>query len=172
VIATVTEGPATFDRVDRVKAAMGQRTERHDHELWILGGPLRFTVDGVERWVPRGFTTDGSSLPVVGTRAGLVGPGAGARRWPVVIHDWLYTQPGVSKRYADHVLGALLSDRGAKSVGAVAVLACRLLGGPAWAAYQHTGPLIFDARPEPLVAAGPMASGGATPAPQEGHGGG
>ena len=62
--ARIVERPARFDRVDRVKAAVGQPVLPGDDRFWILGDPLVAQVDGGERIeVPVGFTTDGASVP-------------------------------------------------------------------------------------------------------------
>ena len=62
--ARIVERPARFDRVDRVKAAVGQPVLPGDDRFWILGDPLVVQVDGGERIeVPVGFTTDGASVP-------------------------------------------------------------------------------------------------------------
>jgi hypothetical protein len=64
ISARIVERPARFDRVDRVKAAVGQPVLPGDDRFWILGDPLVVQVDGGERIeVPVGFTTDGASVP-------------------------------------------------------------------------------------------------------------
>ena len=65
--ARIVQRPARFDRVDRVKAVVGQPVLPGDDRFWILGDPLVVQVDGGERIeVPVGFTTDGA----VGSRMG------------------------------------------------------------------------------------------------------
>ena len=62
--ARIVARPARFDRVDRVKMAVGQPVLPGDDRFWILGDPLVVQVDGGERIeVPVGFTTDGASVP-------------------------------------------------------------------------------------------------------------
>jgi hypothetical protein len=60
------------------------------------------------------------------------------------VHDWLYSQPGVSKSHADRVFRALLHSEGASSWQAKLMYAAVVVGG--WRAYrqdQRRGPRIF-----------------------------
>ena len=111
--ARIVQRPARFDRVDRVKAVVGQPVLAGDDRFWILGDPLVVQVDGGERIeVPVGFTTDGASVP--GWAQTLTGwePWQDPQRWAGVVHDWLYSQPGVSKSHADAVFRAGLRPKG------------------------------------------------------------
>ena len=105
--ARIVERPARFDRVDRVKEAVGQAVLAGDDRFWLLGDPLIVQVEGGERIeVPVGFTTDGASVP--GWAQTLTGwePWADPQRWAGVVHDWLCSQPGASKSHADQVFRA------------------------------------------------------------------
>jgi hypothetical protein len=61
--ATIIARPEHFDRVDRVKAAVGEEILAGDERFWILGEPLVVDVDGERIEIPTGFTTDGASVP-------------------------------------------------------------------------------------------------------------
>ncbi len=49
ISAKIVQRPARFERVDRVKAAVGQPVLPGDDRFWILGDPLIVQVDGGER---------------------------------------------------------------------------------------------------------------------------
>jgi len=145
ISARIVERPARFDRVDRVKEAVGQPVLPGDDRFWILGDPLVVEVDSGERIeVPVGFTTDGASVP--GWAQALTGwePWADPQRWAGVVHDWLYSQRGVSKSHADDVFRAVLASEGASSWKRKLMYAAVVAGG--WWAYradQARGPRIF-----------------------------
>jgi hypothetical protein len=88
ISAKIVERPARFDRVDRVKEAVGQPVLADDDRFWILGGRLVAQV-GVKEWIeiPVGFTTDGASVP----------------RWAQEL----------TKSHADNVFRAVLVSKGA-----------------------------------------------------------
>jgi Protein of unknown function (DUF1353) len=143
MLAAVLERPTTFDRVDLVKAALGDEPVPGDEKLWILGGDLIFEVDAATRCVPRGFTTDGGSVPPLVRRACGWTPFAPPERWPVVAHDWLYAHRGISRVWADAVLAALLASEGADWWSAAVIhRGVRLLGGATHAAHAEAGPMI------------------------------
>ena len=74
ISARVVDRPARFDRVDRVKAVVGQPVLPGDDQFWILGDPLVVQVEGGERIeVPVGFTTVGSGMGADVDRLGTVG---------------------------------------------------------------------------------------------------
>jgi hypothetical protein len=136
--------PATFDRVDRVKAAVGQPVLYGDDRLWILGQALTAIVDGDLVTVPRGFTTDGASIPRFGTWLTGWGPWEEPQRWGAIVHDWLYCSSGVSKAWADRAFRAVLASEGAGIVRRWAMyLAVRLFGGHAYRIDQASGPMIY-----------------------------
>ena len=114
--AKVVQAPARFDRVDRAKRAVGQQVLAGDDRFGILGDPLIVQVGDERIEVPVVFTTDGASVP--GWPSGSPGWDAWSdpQRWAGVAHDWLYSQPGVSKSYADQVFRALLASQGASAV--------------------------------------------------------
>jgi hypothetical protein len=142
--ARVIERPTRFDRVDRVKAVVGQPIEPGDDRFWILGDPLVIEVDGERIEVPVGFTTDGASVPGWAERLTGWEPWEDPQRWAGVAHDWLYTQPGVSKTHADNVFRALLESEGADRFKRNLMYVAVVIGG--WSAYrrgQARGPRIF-----------------------------
>jgi hypothetical protein len=160
--ATIDHRPGTFDRVDRVKAAVNEPALAGDDRLWILGGPLTATLHpaGGPAWtvtVPRGFVTDGASVPwtiqtVTGWR-----PWDEPQRWGAIVHDWLYScngrpvtghpdlgiLPAVAKRDADRAFRAVLRAAGAHPVRYTAMyLAVHLFAGSAYRSDQATGPTV------------------------------
>lgn len=143
--ATITARPATFDRVDQVKAAVGQPVLAGDSRLWILGDDLVVAVNGEPLTVPRGFTTDGASIPKAGQWFTGWDPWEPPQRWAAICHDWLYTQAGISKIFADRVFHAVLRSEGANTYQrTVMSLAVVLFGGHAYRVDQKQGPMIYE----------------------------
>jgi hypothetical protein len=143
--ATIVSRPEHFDRVDRVKAVVGEKLLPGDERFWILGEPLVVDVDGERIEIPTGFTTDGASVPGWAQRITSWKPWEDPQRWAGIVHDWLYTQPGVTKRHADNVFRAVLASEGAgwwkrKLMYSAVVIG----GGPAYRANQERGPRIYD----------------------------
>lgn len=139
----ILDRPTTFDRVDRVKWAAGQEVRRHDEDFWILGGPLTFSVDGRVFQIPKGFTTDGASIPAVGQLLTGWARWDPPQRWAAIIHDWLYCAE-VSKDYADHAFRAALLAEGADWWMRTAMYrAVRWFGHGAYTVDQAAGPLIY-----------------------------
>lgn len=144
--AEIIDKPERFDRVDRVKASIGQEILPGDDEFWILGEPLvaRAGTDRIE--VSVGFTTDGASVP--GWAQTVTGwePWEDPQRWAGVVHDWLYSQPGVTKRHADNVFRAILVSEGAGWFKRKMMYAAVVVGGhKAYRRNQERGPRIFVA---------------------------
>lgn len=137
--------PVTFARVDQVKRAVGQPVLEGDDRLWILGGPLVVSLTpGGPVTVPKGFVTDGASIP--GFAQALTGwhPWDEPQRWGAIVHDWLYCCAGVDKAFADEAFRALLRSAGADAFRTeVMYLAVRLFGGHAYAQDQQYGPDIW-----------------------------
>lgn len=154
--ATITEKPETFDRVDRVKEVVGEQVLAGDDRLWILGGPLSFEIphefwEPVRYVVPRGFVTDGASVPYLAQVLTGWKPWDEPHRWGAIAHDWLYCMNGAEefsflrcgKPYADQVFRAVLRAAGATVFRAETMYrAVQLFGGPAYQADQATGPTI------------------------------
>jgi hypothetical protein len=139
--ARIVSRPAHFDRVDRVKRAVGQPVLEDDDRFWILGDALVLDVDGERLEIPAGYTTDGASVP--GWAQPLTGwePWEDPQRWAGIVHDWLYTQKGVSKARADRVFEAVLASEGAGWLKRKAMYAAVVVGGgPAYRAGQRRGP--------------------------------
>lgn len=145
ISAKIVERPARFDRVDRVKEAVGQPVLPDDDRFWILGGRLVAQV-GVREWIeiPVGFTTDGASVPRWAQELTGWAPWADPQRWAGIVHDWLYSQRGVAKSHADNVFRAVLVSEGAgRWKRKLMYIAVVLGGGPAYRANQARGPRIF-----------------------------
>lgn len=143
--AEITERPQTFDRVDRVKWAVGQEVLRGDDRLWILGGPLVVEIDGKAYEVPTGFTTDGASIPRIGQILTSWQPWEPPQRWAAIVHDYLYSTPRVAKAFADHAFAAVLRAEGANWYQTnVMYLAVRFVGGHAYKIDQDAGPMIYE----------------------------
>lgn len=147
--AAILERPATFDRVDRVKALTGQELHDGDDRTWILGGPLVFQLmqgPGLAPTytVPRGFTTDGASVPRLAQLLTGWYPWDEPQRWGAIVHDWMYCRPRTAKSYADAAFRAVLLDVGASPFRAQAMYAAvRLFGGHAYRTDQASGPAIY-----------------------------
>ncbi len=144
--ARILAKPRHFDRVDRVKAVVGQEILPGDDRFWILGEPLVVQVGDERIEIPTGFTTDGASVPGWAQRLTRWKPWEDPQRWAGIVHDWLYSQPGVTKRHADDAFRAVLASEGAgwlrRRLMYVAVV---VGGGPAYRSNQERGPRIFVA---------------------------
>jgi hypothetical protein len=140
ISARIVERPARFDRVDRVKEVVGQPVLPDDDRFWILGGRLVAQV-GAREWIeiPVGFTTDGASVPRWAQELTGWVPWEDPQRWAGIVHDWLYSQRGVAKSYADNVFRAGLFP---KEPAAGSESSCTARSS--WAA----GRLIEPIRPE------------------------
>ena len=145
--AMIISKPERFDRVDRVKAAVGEEVLPGDDRFWILGDPLVAQVGDERLEIPAGFTTDGASVPGWAQRITNWRPWEDPQRWAGIVHDWLYAQPGVTKRHADAVFRGLLSSEGAGWLKRKLMYAAVVIGGgPAFRANQARGPRIFPPR--------------------------
>ena len=136
--------PSRFDRVDRVKAVVGQPIEPGDDRFWILGDPLIVEVDAERIDIPPGFTTDGASVPDWAQPLTGWDPWEDPQRWAGVVHDWLYSQPGVGKAHADNVFRSVLASQGAGWFKRDVMF--RAVGAGGWSASRRTrarGPRIF-----------------------------
>ena len=69
--------------------------------------PWTVELDG-QRWViPRGYSTNGITAPAALKRS--LGDGVEfPETWAAVFHDWLFTQPGISRAQADQTFYNLL----------------------------------------------------------------
>lgn len=151
--AEVVHYPARFDRVDRVKRAVGQAVLAGDDRFWILGDPLVVQAEDERIEVPVGFTTDGASIPGWAQGITVWKPWDEPQRWAGVTHDWLYCRRGVSKSYADNVFRGLLDWLGASPARRDVMYAAVVVAG--WLAYrrdQQRGPTIrVDPKPRQPV---------------------
>lgn len=142
--ARVIERPATFDRVDRVKEAVGQDVLPGDDRLWILGQKLTFQVNGRPFVVPKGFTTDGASVPYLAQVLTGWKPWDEPQRWGAIVHDWLYCEPGTFRHFADQAFRGVLRSEGASWLRRTAMYwAVRVGGRPAFRADQAQGVTVF-----------------------------
>jgi hypothetical protein len=147
--AKIIAKPERFDRVDRVKAVVGDEVLPGDDRFWILGEPLVAQADDGRIDIPTGFTTDGASVPRWAQRITDWAPWDDPQRWAGIVHDWLYSQPGVTKRHADNVFRALLASEGAGWLKRKLMYAAVVIGGGhAYRGNQTRGPRIFN-RDEP-----------------------
>jgi hypothetical protein len=143
--AKVISKPERFDRVDRVKAAVGQEILPGDDRFWILGDPLVVQVGDEQIVIPTGFTTDGASVPGWAQRITMWNPWDDPQRWAGIVHDWLYAQRGVSKARADEIFRAVLVSEGAGWLRRKLMYAAVVVGGgPAYRSNQARGPRIFN----------------------------
>jgi hypothetical protein len=143
--AKVISKPERFDRVDRVKAAVGQEILPGDDRFWILGDPLVVQVGDEQIVIPTGFTTDGASVPGWAERITMWKPWGDPQRWAGIVHDWLYSQRGVSKARADEIFRAVLVSEGAGWLRRKLMYAAVVVGGgPAYRSNQARGPRIFN----------------------------
>ena len=167
--AKIVQRPSSFARVDMVKIAAyvnGTSTDpvqKGDDRLWILGDPLAVNlldahgqrVDTVI--VPKGFITDGASVPYLAQVATGWRPWDEPQRWGAIVHDWLYCcngrpvpghidigdLPDTPKPRADRAFRAVLRGAGAHWIRHTAMYwAVRLFGGHAYRTDQATGPTI------------------------------
>ncbi len=143
--AKIITKPNRFDRVDRVKAVVGGQILPEDDRFWILGDPLAAEADHERVEIPTGFTTDGASVPAWAQRVTRWKPWADPQRWPGVVHDWLYSQAGVTKARADSMFRALLASEGAGWFKRKAMYTAVVVGGgSAYRANQARGPRISN----------------------------
>lgn len=125
----------TFDRVDRVKRAVGDVPLRGDDQLWILGGDL---VARISHYVviiaEAGFVTDGASIPRLAQLVTGWRPWDPPQRRPAIVHDWAYCQKGMRRSLADAAFRQLLEAEGASWFRRWVMWAAVRVGG--WPAYR------------------------------------
>jgi hypothetical protein len=159
--AKISRRPITFDRVDRVKMAVGQDVLPKDDEIWILGQPMQVTVHDdnghCDFLVPEGFTTDGASIPWMVQSILGWGKWDEPQRWAAIAHDYLYCYQSLGmlapkgdnhRRWCDKVFCALLrSEHANPLMWGPMYLAVRVGGWPAYNNNQKHGPPTFTANP-------------------------
>lgn len=151
--ARITTRPVRFDRVDRVKLVVGDPVLPGDDRFWILGSPLVADADGDRIEIPTGFTTDGASVPDWAQWITMWKPWEDPQRWAGIVHDWLYTQRGVTKKYADQVFRSVLDSEGTGRFRRTAMYAAVVVGGGrAYRANQERGPRIYNRERIPELA--------------------
>jgi hypothetical protein len=143
--AAILQRPDTFDRVDRVKASFGEPVLSGDDRFWILGSPLIVLVDSTDRIeIPTGFTTDGASVP--GWAQAITGwkPWQDPQRWAGIVHDFLYSKPGMTKRRADDIFRSVLLTEDSGQFKAFVMYWGVWVGGRrAYRGNQTRGPRIY-----------------------------
>ena len=143
--AEIISRPPHVDRVDRIKQALGREVLPEDHRFWILGEPLVVRVGDETITIPRGFTTDGASVPDWAARITSWDRWEDPQRWAGIVHDYMYGIAGVTKSHADNAFRAVLAAEGAGWFKRKMMFAAVVLGGgPAYKKSQRTGPNIFD----------------------------
>lgn len=103
-------------------------------EVWELAADWRIKYNGVNYRIPKGFRTDGASVPrflwrVCGTPLGV------PRLYAAIVHDWLYSGgcPGMTRAEADQIYRDLQIDMGVSRFKAyVEWAALRCCGGSHW----------------------------------------
>jgi hypothetical protein len=144
VDASILHKPNRFDRVDRVKEAVGEPVLPGDDHFWILGEMLVYEVDSVSRDIPEGFTTDGASVPTWGEFLTRWRPWDEPQRWGGIVHDWLYCQRGVDRKFCDLAFRFILRSEGASRFEqTVMYWAVRVGGRGAYRRDQESGPQIY-----------------------------
>lgn len=134
-----------FVRVYDLKVAFGELPLPGDRRAWILGTPLVFQANGREHTVPPGFVTDGASIPAPAQWITGWKRWDPPQRWAGIAHDWLYSETGTAKAYADSALRAILRAEGATWFRQTAMFwAVHLFGNRAYRSNQQSGPLIYN----------------------------
>lgn len=117
------------------------RIEELDHHKWRILRSLRYYIkdeDGPSIVVPRGFTTDGGSIPRVAWP--LVGHPWDDGGKAYVLHDYCYaSRPfGVDRKRADEILCEALEVLGFGWLRRSLIYrAVRLFGGAAWERHRR-----------------------------------
>ena len=97
----------------KVEILSSDCTERLGNRLWVLTQPFIFSVDDEVFVVPRGFVTDGASVPRV--MYPICSPVSGPFGQGAIAHDFYYSidGPDIGRFRADQVLYAMGRLRGA-----------------------------------------------------------
>ena len=97
----------------KVEILSSDCTERLGNRLWVLTQPFIFSVDDEVFVVPRGFVTDGASVPRV--MYPICSPVSGPFGQGAIAHDFYYSidGPDIGRFRADQVLYSMGRLRGA-----------------------------------------------------------
>ena len=97
----------------KVEILSSDCTERLGNRLWVLTQPFIFSVDDEVFVVPRGFVTDGASVPRV--MYPICSPVSGPFGQGEIAHDFYYSidGPDIGRFRADQVLYSMGRLRGA-----------------------------------------------------------
>jgi len=97
----------------KVEILSSDCTERLGNRLWVLTQPFIFSVDDEVFVVPRGFVTDGASVPRV--MYPICSPVSGPFGQGALAHDFYYSidGPDIGRLRADLILYAMGRLRGA-----------------------------------------------------------
>ena len=95
--------------------------------FWVILSSCRSMAGSASRCLS-GTPRTGRRFPVAQTLFGWE-PWVDPQPWAGVVHDWLYSQPGVSKSHADDVFRAVLASEGASSWKRKLMYAAVVAGG-------------------------------------------
>lgn len=107
-----------------------------DGELWELSKDWNVTVRGTKETLPKGFLTDGASIPRILWRV-CGHPMATKRIIPAIVHDAIYagTILGFTRKEADEIFRDGIIEAGwPKWKAHIEYAALRLFGSPHWRA--------------------------------------
>jgi hypothetical protein len=98
--------PATAAKVAR-PMPNAPELKRLKNGHYYVRQPWTIELNGRSWTVPRGYTSNGITAPAAMKKS--LGDGVEFREtWAAVFHDWLFTQPGISRALADHTFHDLL----------------------------------------------------------------
>ena len=101
--------PAATVAVSRAAspAPAAPELKRLKNGYYYVRKPWTIELNG-RRWViPKGYSSNGITAPAAMKNS--LGDGVEYREtWAAVFHDWLFTQPGISRSLADHTFHDLL----------------------------------------------------------------
>lgn len=115
-----------------------------DSELWELSKDWNVTVRGTKETLPKGFLTDGASIPRILWRV-CGHPMATKRIIPAIVHDAIYagTILGFTRKEADEIFRDGIIEAGWPNWKAhIEYAALRLFGSPHWRASAKAAAIL------------------------------
>jgi len=115
-----------------------------DGELWELSKDWNVTVRGTKETLPKGFLTDGASIPRILWRV-CGHPMATKRIIPAIVHDAIYagTILGFTRKEADEIFRDGIIEAGwPKWKAHIEYAALRLFGSPHWRASAKAAAIL------------------------------
>lgn len=115
-----------------------------DGELWELSKDWNVTVRGTKETLPKGFLTDGASIPRILWRV-CGHPMATKRIIPAIVHDAIYagTILGFTRKEADEIFRDGIIEAGwPKWKARIEYAALRLFGSPHWRASAKAAAIL------------------------------